>query len=40
MKLGFIPPMEKSLITSGDWVAQLVELLEACEVESVWASST
>lgn len=36
MKLGFIPPMEKSLITSGDWVARLVELLESCEVESVW----
>ena len=36
MKLGFIQPMEKSLITSGDWVAQLVELLETCEVESVW----
>ncbi len=36
MKLGFIPPMEKSQITSGDWVAQLVEVLESCEVESVW----
>lgn len=36
MKLGFIPPMEKSLITSGSWVAQLVEMLESCGVESVW----
>jgi len=36
MKLGFIPPMEKSLITSGEWVGQLVEVLESCEVESVW----
>jgi probable F420-dependent oxidoreductase len=36
VKLGFIPPMERSLITSGDWVAELVEVLEACEVESVW----
>ena len=36
MKLGFIPPMEKSRITSGDWGTQLIELLESCEVESVW----
>jgi probable F420-dependent oxidoreductase len=36
VKLGFIPPMEKSLITSGEFVAELVEVLESCEVESVW----
>jgi len=37
VKLGFLPSMRRSQITSPDWVARLVELLEACEVESVWA---
>ena len=37
MKLGFLPSMRRSQITSPDWVGRLVELLEACEVESVWA---
>jgi probable F420-dependent oxidoreductase len=36
MKLGFLPPMSRPRITSGEWVAQLVELLEGLGVESVW----
>jgi probable F420-dependent oxidoreductase len=37
MKLGFLPAFERTLTTSADHVASLVELLEECGVESVWA---
>jgi probable F420-dependent oxidoreductase len=36
MKLGYIPPMTKSVTLDRDYVIRLVEMLEAQEVESVW----
>ena len=37
MKLGLIPPMVRSVVTSADYVTALGALLEECGVESVWA---
>lgn len=36
MKLGYIPPMTKSVTLDRDYVIRLVEMLEAQGVESVW----
>lgn len=36
MKLGYIPVMTRDLTTRADYVIPLVEMLEECEVESVW----
>ena len=37
MRLGLIPPMERSIITDAEYVAGLAGVLEESEVESVWA---